>query len=271
MKSSLRSSCVLIFTFFAASISAQKLKMSTTSDSCLYYYYQGWTEVMDDGNYTAAEQSYRKMISFDSEFLVGLSLLGRISLDKEERKTIEATLQKRKSEIKGDERLLFDVFLELLTLTNLRGQDPEKAKIQRIRAFEVGEKNLRIITHRYPDDVYTKAEYFEVLNYHHGPKGALDSLYRISSTNQLQNPFILGFAAELEAELGNFDNALKMAGQLRANLINRKVPKTYVVLADIYYKMGKKAEAKAEVDRALILDPGNIDAQRLKIKIEEMK
>ena len=226
---------------------------------------------MDDGNYTASERSYRKMMSFDSEFLVGMSLLGRISLDKEERKKIEATLQKKKSEIKRDERLLFDVFLELLTLTNLRGQDPEKVKVQRNRAFEVGEKNLRIITHLYPDDVYTKAEYFEVLHYQYGPKAALDSLHRLSSTNQLQNPFILGFAADLEAELGNFDNALKMAGQLQTNLINLKVPKAYVVFADIYYKMGKKADAQAEVNQALKLDLGNIDAQRLKIKIEEMK
>jgi len=271
MKPSPKFRCVLIFTFFFTSISAQKLKLSTTSDSCLYYYYQGWKEVMDDGNYTASERSYRKMMSFDSEFLVGMSLLGRISLDREERKTIEATLQKGKSELKGDERLLFDVFLELLTLTNLRGQDPEKVKVQRIRAFEVGEKNLRIITHRYPDDVYTKAEYFEVLHYQYGPKAALDSLYKLSSTNQLQNPFILGFAAELESELGNFDNALKMAGQLKTNLINLKVPKAYVVFADIHYKMGKKADAKAEVYQALKLDPGNIDAQRLKIKIEEIK
>ncbi len=271
MKTSLKFSCILIFTFFANSISAQQLKLSSTSDSCLYYYYQGWTEVMDNGDYTASEKSYRNMISFDSDFLVGLSLLGRISLDKEERKTIEATLQKRKSEIKGDERLLLDVFLELLTLTNLRGQDPEKVKVQRSIAFEVGEKNLRIITHRYPDDVYTKAEYFEVLHYQYGPKIALDSINILSSTNQLQNSFILGFAAELEAELGNFDNALKMAGQLRANLINRKVPKTYVVLADIFYKMGKKEDAKADVNQALKLDPGNIDAQRLKIKIDEMK
>lgn len=62
-----------------------------------------------------------------------------------------------------------------------------------------------------------------------------------------------------------------MAGQLRANLINRKVPKTYVVLADIFYKMGKKEDAKADVNQALKLDSGNIDAQRLKIKIDEMK
>jgi tetratricopeptide (TPR) repeat protein len=271
MKTSLRFSGIVIFTFFANSISAQKLKLSTTSDSCLYYYYQGWREVMDNGDYTASEKSYRNMVRFDSDFLVGLSLLGRISLTKEERETIEATLQKRKSEIKGDERLLLDVFLELLTLTNLRGQDPEKVKVQRSRAFEVGEKNLRIITHRYPDDVYTKAEYFEVLHYQYGPKIAFDSLNVLSSTNQLQNPFILGFAAELEAELGNFDSALRMAGHLKTNLINLKVPKAYVVLADIYYKMGKKADAKAEVNQALKLDAGNIDAQRLKIKIDEMK
>ena len=256
---------------FSTPTIAQKLQLSTSSDSCLFYYYEGWKQVMDDGDYTASEKSYRKMMSFDPDFLVGMSLLGRISSDKKEREALETILSKRKSEIINDERLLLDVFVELLILTNLRDRDPEKAKIQRIKAFAVGEKNLQVIGHRYPDDVYTKAEYFEVLHYHYGPKAALDTLYRISSSDQVLNPFILGFAAQLEAELGNFDKALKMASQLRTNLKNRNVPKPYVVFADLYHKMGKKAEAKTEVEQALNLDPGNIDAQRLKIKIDEQK
>jgi hypothetical protein len=256
---------------FSTPITAQKLQLSTPSDSCLFYYYQGWKQVMDDGDYTASQKSYRKMMSFDPDFLVGMSLLGRISSDKNERKALETLLSKRKSEIKNDERLLLDVFVELLTLTNLRDQDPEKAKIQRTQAFAVAEKNLRVISYRYPDDVYTKAEYFEVLHYRYGPKAALDTLHRMSSSDQKQNPFILGFAAELEAELGNFDRALKMAEQLRINLKNRNVPKPYVVFADLHHKMGKKVEGKREVEQALKLDAGNIDAQRLKIKIDEMR
>lgn len=262
---------VSILTFSISPLVAQKLKLSTISDSCLFYYQQGWKQVMDDGDYTASEKSYRKMMNFDPDFLVGMSLLGRISLDTKELVSLESILLKRKSEIKNDERLLLDVFIELLTLRNVRGQDPEKAKAQRTKAFAVAEKNLLVIAHRYPDDVYTKAEYFEVLHYHYGPKAALDSLYRISSSDQLQNSFILGFAAEREAELGNFDNALKMAEQLHANLKNNKVPKPHVVFADVFHKMGRKAEAKTEVEQALKLDAGNIDAQRLKIKIEEMK
>ena len=56
---------------------------------------------MDDGDYTASEKSYHKMMSFDPDFLIGMSLLGRISPDKKERETLEATLLKRKSEIKN--------------------------------------------------------------------------------------------------------------------------------------------------------------------------
>lgn len=95
---------------------------------------------MDVGNYTACEVAYRKMMSFDKGFLVGLSLLGRITGDLKERQEIEQTLEKRKVELTGDERLLLDNYIELVKLTNLRETDPETAKVQLEKVFTSGEK-----------------------------------------------------------------------------------------------------------------------------------
>jgi hypothetical protein len=250
---------------------AQRLPLSTTSDSCKYYYYLGWKNILDDGDYSASERSYRKMMKFDPNFLLGISLLGRISTNPRERDSIEAILHVRKSEIRNDERLLLDVFIELLTLTNLRAKDPGKANVQREKAFRLAEINLRKIAHTYPDDAHTKSEYIEVLHYRYGPKMALDSLRKQVSIKELENPFLLGYAAGMEAELGMFDEALQKAQRLQVILKDQRVSKPHTVFADIYFKMGKKAEAGAAVEKALQLDAGCIDAQRLKVKIDKMK
>jgi len=224
---------------------------------------------MDVGNYTASEVAYRKMMSFDKDFLVGLSLLGRITGDLSERQDIERTLENRKQELDGDERLLLDNYIELVKLTNLRETDPEAAKIQLEKAFASGEENLNVLVHQYPDEIYYKAEYIEVLHRNHGPQVALDSLYSLASMHQQQEPFLLGYAANMEAEAGNFENALDKAAVLANQIKDKQSPKPHVVYSDIYYKMGKFDKAKKYVQSALKLDPGNIDAQRLEKKITE--
>ena len=268
MKSFLLLQLSLILSLVGAQ--AQRLSLSTQSDSSLYYYYQGWRNVLDEGDYTASERSFRKMVKFDPDFVVGMILLGRISSNREEREQIETLVEMRKSNIHGDERLLLDVFQGLLVLTNLRDKDPAAAKVQREKAFAVGEANLRVIAHRYPADVHTLSEYIEVLHYRHGAKVALDSINKLCTKSQLSNPFILGFTAQLEGEQGMYEKALQKAAALRVHFSGQPVPKPHVVFADIYVKMGKKAEAQDAVEKALALDPGNLDAQRLKVKIEKM-
>jgi tetratricopeptide (TPR) repeat protein len=264
--------CVVLVGLLGSIVSnAQRLPLSTTSDSCTYYYYLGWKNVLDDGDYSASEHSYRKMMMFDPHFLLGMSLLGRISSNAAERDSIELILQERKSHVKNDERLLLDVFIELLTMTNLRARDPDKANRQREQVFQLAEKNLRTTAHRYPNDLHTKSEYIEVLHYRYGPRVALDSLARLASVNELENPFLLGYAAAMEAELGMFDMAVQKAQRLQDILKGKRVPKPHTVWADIYYKMGKKEWAETAVDKALAIDPGSIDAQRLKAKINQMK
>jgi len=264
-------SLVITYLFLAFVSNAQRLPLSTSSDSCKYYYYLGWKNVLDDGDYTASEHSYRKMILFDPHFLLGASLLGRISSNSAESDSIEQALQERKSHVKNDERLLLDVFIELLSLTNVRARDPENTNRYREQVFLLAEKNLRKIAHRYPDDLHTKSEYIEVLHYRYGPKVALDSLHQLVSASELENPFLLGYAAGMDAELGLFDKASQKAQRLQDILEGKRVPKPHTVWADLYFKMGKKDEARAAVDKALAIDGGSIDAKRLKVKIEQMK
>ncbi|MEP2670680.1 MAG: tetratricopeptide repeat protein [Cyclobacteriaceae bacterium] len=261
--------CIILSLINICSAFSQKLRLSTPSDSAIHYYFEGWRQVMDVGNYTASEVAYRKMMTFDKNFLVGLSLLGRITGDLEERQGIEQTLEKRKGELIGDERLLLDNYIELVKLTNLRETDPEAAAVQLEKAFTSGEKNLNVLVHRYPDEIYYKAEYIEVLHRNHGPQRALDSLYSLATKQQQHEPFLLGYAANMEAEAGNFKEALNKAATLSKLMKAKQSPKPDVVYSDIYFKMGKFDKAKKYAQSALELDPGNIDAQRLEKKITD--
>lgn len=222
---------------------------------------------MDEGNYTAAETAYRKMMRHDSGFLIGLCLLGRITPDSAERKEILAKLEKRKSGVKGDEKLLFDVFFNLIKLTYLREAEPDKTEDMLETIFRLAEENLKIIAHKYPNETYYKAEYIEVLNRNHGPRMALDSLYILASNQQQNQPFLLGYAATMEAEVGQYDKALANAEKL-LHSIGSQSPKPYVVYSDIYFKMDNFEKARSHVIDALKIDPGNLEAQRLQSKIQ---
>lgn len=262
-----------LFLLFCLAVSgknrAQDLPLSTTSDSALFYYYKGWEMVMDEGNYSAAEQAYRTAVHFDSNFLVAQSLLGRISGELREREDIAHMLEAKKANLTGDERLLLDEYIELLKLMNVREKEPGKAPAQLEKALALGEKNLNILVHRYPDEIYYKSEFIETIHYRQGPAAALDSIRALRSDAQKLNPFLVGYEAGLEAELGHYELALKKAEALASLFEGRRSPKPNVVFADIYFKMGELGKAKKEVEKALSLDPKNVDALRLKKQISE--
>ena len=70
----------------------------------------------------------------------------------------------------------------------------------------------------------------------------------------------------MEAEAGNFEDALKKV-DLLFEIIGEQSPKPFVVQGDIYYKMGNFDVAIDCLNKAIKLDPENLDAQRLMTKI----
>lgn len=114
--------------------------------------------------------------------------------------------------------------------------------------------------------MYLKAKYIEILHSLYGPKSALDSLSTISQKN---NPFLLGFSASIHADLEVYDIAIEQANRLKKIVNDSTQQKPYVVLVDIYNQMGNFELAKTNADRATELDPRNLDASRLKNKIDQ--
>ncbi len=239
---------------------------SIASDSALFYYELGWKQIMDEGNYGPAEISYRKALQHDSDFLIGKSVLGRLTLDLTERLDIQKEIEEEKTTITGDERLILDVYLALVDFTNAREQKLPDAKTKLEKAFLLAETNLGKIVHKYPGEIYMKAEYIEFLHSRYGPRNALDSLYALTTPSQRENPFLLGYAASMNAEMDDFETSLRQANHLK-EVIGTQVPKPYAVLADIYFQMDSLEPAKTNAERANRLDPRNLDASRLLEKI----
>ncbi|MFK7813948.1 MAG: hypothetical protein AB8B59_15740 [Maribacter sp.] len=258
---------ISIILFTCASSKELGLKYSANSDA-IDEYHKGWVQIMDEGRYGEAEVSYRKVLEYDPDFLVGKSVLARLTLDIDERIELYKELQEGKEKINGDERLILDVYIAFVKYTNLRDQKSSETKSALQEALQIAERNLKKIVHKYPKEVYLKAEYIEILNSLYGPKRALDSLHIISTESQKENPFLLGFAASMHAELEEFDIAMEKANRLLEVVNDSTQPKTFAVLAEVYFKMENLKIAKSNADRACQLDPRNLDASRLKTKID---
>lgn len=264
---------ILMVVLINACTQPAKLKTvsySTESDSTRYYYQLGWHQIMDFGDYSAAEVSYRKALTFDNNFLVGQSVLARLTTDLDERLAIYSLLESKKSSIDGDERLILDVYIALVKYTNLRDQQASESKSALQEALAKSEKNLGQVVSRYPDEVYLKSEYIEVMHALYGAQTALDTIKSLVGPFQQSNAFILGYKAILTAETENYPEALAYANQLAAQLKDVKVARPDAVLANIYFQMKAYKKAKIHADRANRIDPNNLDASRLKVKLDSI-
>ena len=261
---------IVCVVFLSCSTKTDKkfVKYSTAVDSTLVYYKKGWQEIMDYGDYAAAEASYRKALEYDPHFLVGQSVLARLTLDLDERLTLYQTIEEQKYKIQGDERLILDVYQALTKYTNLRDQKSVDAKNALQEALNMGEYNFRKIVHTYPEEVYLKCEYIEMLHSQYGAEQSLDSLNKLVTSTQQNNPFLVGYKAILTAETSNYEEALKYAQQLEELMKDLQVAKPHAILADIYFKMEDYSNAKIHADKAFTIDPRNLDASRLKEKID---
>lgn len=244
------------------------LTYSTASDSTRYYYRLGWQQILDEGFYGPAESSYRKALSFDTSFLLGQSVLARLTLDTVERQSLFDNLKEGRALVQGAEGQLLDVFTALTDYTILRARDPEAAKNKRAGVLLLAEEKLREIRRENPNITYIESEYIEFLHANHGAELALDSLVIFRAESERDNPFLAGYQATLLAELGRFDEALAIARDLAIYYQLLNVPKPDVVFAHLYMGMDSLAKAKSHIDQAVALDDRNLEATRLQARID---
>lgn len=241
----------------------------TKSDSALYYFNQGWEQIMDKGEWTNAETSFRKSITFDPNFLIGKSLVGRITQNLDERIQLKQELESQKETATSEERLLLDVYLLNIEIMNMRNQATQEEAREITQKFQsLSESNFRKFVHIFPEESYVKAEYIEVLRSVYGAKPTLDSLKNLVNETQKDIPFFARYSASLETELGNFEQALLQAKHLK-EITSEASPSPEVLFAEIYFKMDSLRLAKKHIERALQIDPNHLIAQRWKQGIDQ--
>lgn len=229
---------------------------------------QGWQQIMDTGEWTQSEASYRKAVQLDPNFLIANSLVGRLTKDLKERDAIYRFLEANKSKRSPEERLLLDVYMISMQLLTYRDKEQPFPEGFIEKYYTTSENNFRTFVHTYPEEDYVKAEYIEILHAIYGPQQAIDSLHKLASPRQRNIPFYISYEAIMDAELGNFKAALSKADDLSLKLNNPSYSSQHALYADIYHKMDSLVLAKKYIDTAVHLEPKHIIAQRLKKQID---
>ncbi|MCC1484529.1 hypothetical protein [Winogradskyella immobilis] len=258
---------ISIVLFSSCNSSDQSIKdfdYGTESDSSRIYYKKGWEEIMDNGRWTLSETYFRKAMTFDADFLIGKSLVGRITQNLDERLKIFEELEASKSKLKHNERLIFDIFLSGIHRMNNRDQNIRSSSEDITNHMNLSEINFRTFVHKYPEESYIKAEYIEILHARHGAKTALDSMAVLANQHQKQLPFYITYGALLKAELKDYRTAIS-----DLDIIDDSLPAKPYTLASIYYKMDSLNLAKQYIDKAIHMDKNHLIAQGLKTIIDK--
>lgn len=240
---------------------------STQRDSTLHYYLLGWHQILNQGNYGPAEVSYRKALSFDSDFLLGQSVLARLTEDLEERQGFYDQIQPQADQVENEEGDLLAVFLSLMRYTLLREKDPEAAAAWRPELLANAQDLLCGVRRKHPNIDYIESECVEFIHATQGAAAALDSMALFRKDRVISNPFLDGYQAVLLAELKQYEEALKLAESLARTDQGQAIPRPDVIMAHVYFAWGKLQEAKMHADRAVEMDPRNLEASRLQSSI----
>lgn len=264
---------ILAFAFSCEQIPNQvSFDYGVKNDSALYHFKKGWEQIMDNGQWTLSETSFRKAIAHDPNFLIGKSLVGRISSDVDERIAIQKELTSFKAKATTDERLLLDVYMLNIDVMNARSEQSDKigSIIENFRS--VSEANFRKFVHTYPEESYVKAEYIEVLHAAYGAQVAIDSLQKLATQKEIKEvTFFKSYLASLEAELGNYKKALSYADEVVVMHNDSTLAGPYATYADIYFKMDSINLASKYIDKAVSLDQKHMIAQGLKRRIDQKR
>ncbi len=242
---------------------------STQSDSTLHYYLLGWHQILNQGYYGPAEVSYRKSLSFDSSFLLCQSVLARLTEDLEERQRFYDHIQPQSNRIEGEEGDLLRVFLSLMRYTLIREKEPEAAAALRPELLVDAQALLCGVRREHPNIDYIESECVEFIHATEGAAAALDSLAVFRKDRVIGNPFLTGYQAVLLTELERYEEALAIAEGLARTDEGKLIPRPDVVMAHVYFGWGKLQKARMHVDRAVEMDPRNLEATRLQSRIIE--
>ncbi|MFT4785522.1 MAG: hypothetical protein ACJAZM_002811 [Cyclobacteriaceae bacterium] len=232
----------------------------TQNDSARLYFEIGWSEIMDNGRWTASETAFRKAVILDTTWLLGLSMVGRITRSLPERQTILAKLERRKNLASPYERMLLDVNMMSLKAANNRKLGVTNTEEFSQKRSELALTNLGKFIEQFPADNYFKAEYIEHLHASFGAEAALDSLRKLARPEQMSLGFYVSYAANLELEMGHIEAAKSHLATLQSIMPDTSHTSPLMLQAQIFLAQDSLLLAKALIDQVVRIDSNHMIA-----------
>lgn len=257
------------FGLFTFSLKNDPFDYGTKSPEALAFYHKGWEQILDRGEWTLAEESFRKAVQIDSGFILAWSQVGRISKNPEERSLIFQQISAKQGMIAAWEKKLLEVYLGSLELIDSKDRGLRITSDQVSDFYKLSEKNFSDFLQAFPNEHYVNAEFIEVIHGIYGPKAALDSLQKQKFNGKNLNPFLISFEAQMQAELKDFKNAFKTVRKLEKILGNSNLPIIPFTYALIHFEKKQFEAAGKLLTQTLSLDRNHTLAKRLKKQVDE--
>lgn len=239
-----------------------------TSEKALDLYRQGWSEILEYGRWAESERLYREALAVDQDFVVAMSVLGRITDDQAERSALTADARRLAQTVDSHGRLLLDPYLETLTLISARESGENLPDNFREDLADLAIDNYRSFLKTYPDEWAVRIEYLEWVHAKHGPREAVREIERMHKENPHYVSRLSYFPAYFYAELGDYEQAMALAERFVGQLGPGEWPQVHYIRGFIAYERGDYAAAQMLIKKALALDPRHLIAQRLQKKID---
>ncbi len=263
-------SIIVIIISCTPAASIESFDYGTQNEDARAYFLKGWEEILDNGRWSVSEMAFRKAAELDPDWLLGKSMVARITQNLEERQEILQYLEQNLDKANPDERMLLDVNIQSHIAANNRDQGIANSPEFNKRRRELAELNFGTFAHKYPEDDYFKAEYIEFLNLNHGAQTALDSIKHLANARQQNLGFYISFAASLELELGNIDNAEELSAKLDRTLTEPSYLSPKVLKAQILMAKDSIDEAFTLINKVVASDSKHIIAKGMQQRLKQM-
>ena len=253
---------------FLSLAQAPNFDYGTKSAEARKAYFRGWEEILDLGEWTKAEESYREAVGLDPDFQLAWAQVGRISNDAAKRASIYTKLKSLKANSSWESKLL-EVYLGSLQLIDSKDRGIAIKSEQVTLFYETSFKNFREFLQSYPLETYIRAEYIEVIHAIQGAAAALDSIQAQENHGIESSPFLISYKSQLWAELKEFEKAEEALEDLKTCLSNTEVPAISFTEAILNFEKGDWSQVEKFVNQTLLADPKHTLAKRLKTQIQD--
>lgn len=252
------------------SVSAESPRYSygQACEKALPVYRQGWVEILERGRWTEAERLYREAVAVAPDCMIAKSVLGRITVDAAERKTLIAQIQANIENVDPHGRLILEPYLKTLILISARDTQQSLSEDFRSDLTKMAISNYRSFLEHYPEEWAVRVEYIEWIHAEQGPQKALEAIQKMSQERPSDSVRLSYFPAYFHAELGEYDQATELARQFVQELGPGDWPQEHYISAFIAYQLSDYAAASQSIKQALLLDPRHLIAERLRKKID---